>query len=189
MLFSYQPSFRMCVQEVVNEAGVPQRRARVVTSRQGETATAAVLWVQSPPQSRGAPMTPCSTTASSPSRAPLPLPPRAQGPRSARVTPRSQVGSFIISTPTNFLFVWRRKIKICVAFFFQILPNLHFLLKRRRSFENKCSHLSQHAISELLALYPVNCDLLWRKRTFGNIVLYPNFDVISEVNCVLPSRR
>ena len=38
------------------------------------------------------------------------------------------VSCFFIFRPHKFICVWGRKIIICVAFFFQILPNLHFLL-------------------------------------------------------------
>ena len=73
---------------------------------------------------------------------------------------------------------------ICVAFFFQILPNLHFILA---SFTYShvvvtYSHVvtysqihSQHAICE------VNCVLLRNKRRVGIIACIRIFDVISEL--------
>ena len=75
--------------------------------------------------------------------------------------------------------------------FFQILPNLHlystlYLILR---FTKEEVEVQKQAISEFRRYIKVNCVLLRKKRRFENLAQYPNFDVISEGNCVLPRRR
>ena len=90
-----------------------------------------------------------------------------------------------------------RKIIIRVAFFFQILQNIHFLLHFKLHSTKEDADVRKQALPFVPARYirtfdvisEVNCVLLPRKRKFDTIALHPNFDVIFEVNCVLPRSR
>ena len=88
---------------------------------------------------------------------------------------------------------------ICVVFFLLILPKLHFnsILNLILRFTKEEADVQKQAFPFVPARYirtfdvtaEVNCVFLRRKRKFEKIALYPNFDIISEVICVLPRRR
>ena len=58
---------------------------------------------------------------------------------------------------------------------------------------NECSKILRYIrtfdVISVVCTIQVDCVLLRRKRRIENIALYQNFDVITEVNCVLPRRR
>ena len=49
---------------------------------------------------------------------------------------------------------------------FDVVSELYCVLLLRRRFKNKCSHLSQYALSELLKRFPNTKGILWVLRNF-----------------------
>ena len=82
----------------------------------------------------------------------------------------------------------------CVAFFansifYSILNAILRFNKDEAEVRKQLFHLCQHAISELLRLSPKLIVFFYRGRGGSKKTLNTYFDVISEVNCVLPRMR
>ena len=88
--------------------------------------------------------------------------------------------------------------KLCCVFLL-IVPKLHFysILNLLLRFTKEEAEVRKQAFLFVPALYirtcevisVVHCVFLQRKQGFKRMALNPNFDVISEVNCVLPRKR